>query len=1021
MNMREESRLDLILQGVVFAGLFATTESIMNIVYKPIFALLLATIGVLMYRLMVNTVLIAKNSGFRVAGLPSMLQVLAILHLLLIPMWLLIPASAALYFVPWGQIFPGLLLRALIAISYACIVPGTILVMVLDYTDRFTALEVFVLGSLSSLFLSSLVGYVLYTVGLSLTLFVVPTLWVLASLLFILRFVTRRNQGWLRSWSDPPSSFNSDLSLRILLSISSILLIGVIVINVQWYDLLGGDLWTHAAQTAYFLQGDNTITYPWAFHFLVASLWGVSGLPLVNIEQLLQVFAILPVLALFATVSAYSGKDSKIPALSTLFFALFMGLGWISYLYQRITIAPSTLAGLFGIDSGAGAVTYDIAYGILSIRLSFLPAILALSCLIISLRLLRGFRFPWPSLIFITMILTFLSTASHLVETGFFAAVLLIAAIFKGELDEMTTLVYCELGAAFGLGFLFVLDSLSPNNQRIFSSSVTSGLYAAAFSDEVYLLLVALLVSLLRTGLLGRGNHGYDIMGQVYSRVEPYVNRIENRLVYATLILTSLLGVFFTIYTLQAPPFSVFDIVSSASVPWNYYPIRIGVVTFFALMGSAIIILHLETLRKYMELFALAAIAIFVGRLIDLFGVRPFNFGENRVMDILWVAVTPLAGFGLVELAARLPKHFKLRDETKKMLAAVIVIVIIFAGTASSLLLIDKLALQGQIPGYAATNDDMQVISYIIQHRNSISASLTAPTLLSQFKIREMTLNYPLGYFNQFSILPFFQSGTITGLFNSANIVLGTNIFVSEYDVSYLSEHGYIPVLWFLAYQPAIVDAQSSFLISPLRMNPATGSTSSLTILQSGANSLADFLGTSTLALTSTTYALGTTSGALPGPPPYVILLNDPSDPILYSSMIAWARMSNRTLAVVANSGAPGLFETQLFKSQDIGVTFNASQIYSDVGGSLTEIMLPNPLTIHEVVEQNATIVASFQNGKNNSTLAAMTSIGSGHVLLLSLRDYYRVLSRNMFTEVGRALFRFMPIIFQISGVPLSP
>ncbi len=1014
--MVRRSYFDTILGLAVLITLLLATFFLTNTEYRIFFGLLFGMLGVVVY------FLLFEPYGHDFAGKLRLERVIRfdwtlIIHLAAGASWLLVPSTTELFYADWSQLPPTIVLRGALTFVYGLLIPGSALVKLLDSKRQLTRLEVLTLGSLFSFFLLILTGYVIFTIGLSLSSLTFPIIWIFATLTLVAGKITHGRLMW-SSQTIRPSSFSSRSVAALFLLVVVLFVSGILGITASWHTTIGGDLWTHIAQAAYYIEGYNSISYPWGYHFLIVALWAISGLPVVNVAQLLQSLTVLPILAMFVSVSAYVGRKSKVPVVATLFYAIFMGLGWISYLYLRSSGTPSNPAALYNLEYLASAFMYDITHGVFNFRVVFLPETLAITALILGMRLLRGFTMTPVMILLSSMVVTFTAMTSHVFEAAFFVIMLVIAALFRADMDYFRTIFSCELGAAFGLVLLYAVDSLSPLPQRIFTQS-SGYLYYSGLLYSIYAVTAALSISLARFILIRRSIKKLDPLDWVYSKLEKTLSRIETSFIRALLVLTFILGIIFGLYTVLSPPFYAWSVITTAEVPWNYYPIRLGLITFFAIMGGGIIILHRETVREYWEFLSLAAVALTAARLLNLFGPRPLGFGESRVMDILWIGVTPLAGYGFVELARRFLENVGPSEKRKKMVGAVLILVVILAGASSYLILVDAKITLGQVPGYAATPGDMQVLGYIVAHRDLLAGAVTAPTYLTQYKIRALALTYPVGYFDQNGVLPIFRSSLITDVLASSLSLLSLRVFVSSYDIFSLSENGFSAALWYLAFQPVVVDARTSYLVSAVPLGQPSPSAS--VVVNLNQQGIGDFFTASSLALSNRPYSVAVGNNPLPADRSYLILSSDPADTNLYDSTLSWVQTAGRTLIVVSNQNGPGLYESQLFGFRNTGTTFSAVQITGNSSGMSSRISLPSPLVVRSMVTSSGTVVANFVGGGFNSPLASVISHGSGHVVFLSLRDYYLTLSQSMFDDLGRTFYHFLPQIFLFSGLPLNP
>lgn len=986
----------------------ATTVYTMSTIWRLLFAPLVGTLGVLSFHVLIGDRDLTPRLPFNPKTPPSG-AILIVLHVGVVLAWLFVPSASKLLFMDWGEISALLYMRGIISLVYTLLIPGALVVRILDRGRRLSKLEFAVIGTLLSFAVTAITAYTLFTLQIDIARYLFPALWGVITLGIIGNYGRRLNPS-NRITIPRPDSFPSNRVAILFFSITALFLLAVLSVNVTWYALVRGDLWTHVAQTSLFLRGSNQISYPWAYHFALSSVWAVSGLPLVNALALMQVLAVLPMFAFFVTLNSYARDDPRIPIIGTLFYACFMGLGWISYIIVQTSTPPTVSVATFAAENLASYLTYDVITGILNIRLLFLPATLSLTSIIYAMRLLRGHELARPLIFTTSLMLTLLSLEAHLFETVFFVAVLALSAIFIADRDYIKTLALCDFGVAGGFLIVFVIDFFSPIQQRLFTST-WGAFYSTGYMYSVDVLVAALIFLGLRVFLVFRMGMSADPLEWIYHKIEASLTKSENRIIFGLSVLVITIAIALSVYLLtHRPTYFVWIDYATGYVPWQYYPLRIGLVTLFAILGTAILLLRLASLRNFLEIIFFGATTLVVSRAISLLGSRPLGFGENRVMDVLWFALAALAAYGLIDLSPRIWKSLGSSIQRKKVLGIAILLIIIISGMSSFLILVDAKILDGKYSGYALTAGDLQVAEYLVHHPEISVSSVTSPTVQSQRKMMALTLTYPYGYSGDFYIPPVFRLQTISSFLALANSLSSLKIFLGSLDINSLSSDGYLPALWYLAYQPLIVGNSGSFLLSSLNIAPP--SNYGLTVVDEGQPaSLEEFFVTSGIALTQNQYSILSLNQALQSSTGTLILTKDPANQLIFNATLSWVQSAVRTLVVVSGLNGPGLYETGLLHMQDLGVSFNASNIKSLSGPSFN-IQLPIPLSVHSVRYQNASIIAEYSGYGASTPLAAQRAAGLGQIIFLNLRDYLTALSMNMFMDIGRVLYNFLPTVF---------
>ncbi len=1001
---------------LIFFSALIGSFLVMNAVYKYLLAPLFGLVGVFLFNLLMPIEGVeAKQEAMNFSSL--LMPTLISLQLIAGVFWLLVPSSTTLFYSDWSQMPSLLVFRGVVLVIYSLFVPGILLAYLLDIHGQLSLLEIGVLGYLLSVFISSSVGYLIIASHIDLSGEMFPTIWLIVTLMLGGTVLAKRFKApWVGDVRTP--SFPSRAARNLVVSVVTFLLAAVLVINVSWHVLLGGDLWTHAAQTAYYLQGQPTALYPWTFHFLAASIHAISGLPVVNAIQLLQFLAVMPILALYVTVAALVGHgDSKIPAIATLFFAIFMGLGWSSYLYIITAFHPIGSSAIYGAESIASELTYDILLGVAGFRVVLDPAIIALTALIYALRFLGGFGLPRRLLFLSSFIAGVIMIQSHLLEAGLFTGVLAASVIFFWDVDRRNVLTTCTIASASGFAWAYLVDYLSPPSLQILAP-FPGNFYYSGFEYALAPLLLALPIIGVKITLTGRWLAVLDGPNYLYRRLELKFDRFERPLLKIFILACIALGVVFGLITFVNQPFFAWETGDTGVVPWNYYPIRIGIVTLFALWGSITLLFHRDDFHRFFQFLSLATIAIIVGRLTYFFGLRPQGFGENRVMDFLWLGAVVLGAYGFVRVVPPFLEWLGSTRAKQELVGAMLIILILLTGASSFLVFVDAYVNNSATPGLVPTSSDMLVVNYVIGHRDSVGFILTAPTFETQYWLRKLTLDPPYGYNLPFVTPSLFTSTTLSGFLGQMSAYSGLRVLLTAHDTNYLENSGYMLSRWYLGFQPTVVDAGSSFLIAsrPLVL-PSGGSITAITAQQPTQQ---DFFLVSSFGLARTPYLLDTLGRIVSAGTPNAVLSDDPFSNSTYSSALSWVQATRGTLIVVSNMDNPGLFESKFFSNHDENNTFSAVRLVGSIGGTYS-YDVPIPFTVHLRQATNATILSQYQGTSVSSPLSYEKTLGPGRIILLMLRDYFTFLSLRMFSQDGRVSYSVLPFFLRAAGVPIAP
>jgi len=234
-------------------------------------------------------------------------------------------SQSRLVFSEWGNISLFDYSRLLMSVLVIYFFPGYFILSVIDRKRETTGLNTLIFSFLLSC---------LYTPGLSLfSLFFLGEIsvghYVIFSFLLLLICVL-----FPKEHRTAENSTNIQLNFVLLLVIL-VFLIGTFAFAKDYGYVEGIDVWRHQGGALrimrYGFEAVKITEHPGWFHLQLACLFEMSNFPLVNLSLLLNILNVMPILAFFSATRAIFRKEiaGLAPPIATMFFALFSGFGWI--------------------------------------------------------------------------------------------------------------------------------------------------------------------------------------------------------------------------------------------------------------------------------------------------------------------------------------------------------------------------------------------------------------------------------------------------------------------------------------------------------------------------------------------------------------------------------------------------------------------------------------------------------------------------------------------------------------------
>jgi hypothetical protein len=543
-------------------------------------------------------------------------------------------------------------LRLIFAILMTTFIPGYMLIDMVDTNRTIGLLKKVLFSYILSVFSTFLLGYIIIFSGNSIdqmgtfgiTVFNFSILLLYAFFFFKRVLYSRQTQE-----ADKAESIHI-IGVHTLYNVAFWILMACLIIvltYLRYGPQLISDQWDYhgiaLTLESIKLPQDSAI-FPSAIWFLgtyQAMLFGSSGVPSVNAYNSLGFLNIIPFLAFFVLVKSFFRNHAHvngIAALSTFFVFFTSGFGWI------YTIRDSLVGNvpLSQVIYTSWTKTYDIltpnSYIVAGhpditapLLLIGLPAMFVLFELSIAPKNDINNKLKYL-LIIVTVVLGYLGHTETIIM------IVAVAIISLTTKDGLKTLI--SLFAAFLL--IFVIDFSSPSRYYSIQGIIIGGHYVS-----FPILLLSSFAGLMGVYLsLRRARKANSLI-----RLRLMAKRLSSSVSakYGILLLSSTIFcvylLAFVIWANVQADFNIWQVFGyDGSVPWYFYPIRLGVVGFAAL-GGVLYWLLSKKWNLFVQLFP-----FFVWALITIV-VTPYYL-EYRLVKQFYIPICAIAGLAIVNAAS---------------------------------------------------------------------------------------------------------------------------------------------------------------------------------------------------------------------------------------------------------------------------------------------------------------------------------------------------------------------------------
>lgn len=523
------------------------------------------------------------------------------------------------------------------------------------------------------------------------------------------------------------------------LLISAIIIFFLISVYIVYFSVLSSprsDCFSHVGDANKILKGifpwepGGTITYPFLFHFNLATHFSASSLPIVNSYTLLVTFVSLIPLSFYSMLKSFDNLPKIVPAIATTFFSLGSGLGWIYTTYLR-NLYPSIDNEVWKniLNISVNPTLIDIQFGCAGLSIwGYQPSVIGLVVFFGLTYLLQSKISNQKFLLFTITSLVCYGYLIHVSEIVLFVFIILSSFIVIKKSHYMSNLRKRFLAVSVGLILayllIFILNIKSPENISVYSTSVSITLIYLGFLTIVSF-----------------------IKGKIRVKVNlKFAHNLLSSIRWPSLILlVYVIGLSFIIWLKVYPTFLFSYVSESGLLPWYFYSFKIGIIGIIGLLTILFLVFKRKFLTRDLMFFIILTLtAFFIGRVISFVNLNLFDSGywEFRILPFSFIGLAVLASFSCYSIF-RNSSIWRLR---KKVFASLLLGVLILTSVMSTIHSVEHWTLGG-----SATKEDYDSLNYLnskdLYSSDALSKSfpvLTVSSRSDQFSKLSGVTAYPL-------------------------------------------------------------------------------------------------------------------------------------------------------------------------------------------------------------------------------------------------------------------------------------
>jgi hypothetical protein len=385
---------------------------------------------------------------------------------------------------------------------------------------------------------------------------------------------------------------------------------------------------------------------PWLFHVYLAILFVTSGIPSVNVYNSLNFLNLIPVLAFYVMVKSLfrnHAHASTVAAFSTFLAFFTSGFGWVYVLGETLSGNTKLFSEMI---YSAWVKTYDILTPnsfivaghpdvTTPLLLIGLPSMFVLFQLSLANKIDIRSRLKY-FLIPITIIFGYLGHPETVIIIG---VIMIVSLIHEDGLKIFLSLLIAIIA-------IYVIDISVPI--RVYSTATVSIL---GYHFSILILLLLASVGAISVSLAFHRMKDANFLLRLKSIIQQIIEIARTRYNALFLIFSSaiiyLYLLTFVIWGIVEADFSVHFVFGyDGSVPWYFYPMRLGAVGLIAVFGSLYWISTKKAgcIRQLFPLYVWAFVTVIVS---------PYYL-EYRLIKHLYLPLSVIAGFAFYACVSRI-------------------------------------------------------------------------------------------------------------------------------------------------------------------------------------------------------------------------------------------------------------------------------------------------------------------------------------------------------------------------------
>jgi hypothetical protein len=585
-----------------------------------------------------------------------------------------------------------------------CFVPGWAILETTNSFAQFEAsIEMVILPFLLSIPVSALL-YFSYLVFPNIGKYLLLIVYLAISTLPLIKFGLRREK--LHIEASPVNKF----STSILILIVAFFVFAVAITYPQMASVPGLDIVEHFSSARQLVfapstyQGNEIL-----FHIQQAGFYLFSESSMSIFQTMMAFLSIFSILSFYLMSKVYlSDIDKRLASLATIFWGVFSGFGWLYFLGERLGNLGSSNYYSLLFDTNNHSY-WDVGYGQGWIWLWYRPLTLGLTVFFSLMYLMREYRFGRKMFIVVFSLLFLALNFIHFSESIIFVFFLLVLSVLRPIKDLRTV----EAGISCAIGTLASAALLVAYKNVVGISITAPDLNQLGF-------LFAVCVA---SALLGhyakrpkiRFGSGLGLAIGVFS------------ILYSWLLLS---------WLENSSSFSIASVAYVSGVPWQFYPVLLGISGLLAMLALAVIS------RRYSKhpvsiFIALLIFAIIFGRILTYINI---NFGdtgywERRIVVIAYAAASIVAPIAFMEIYNRIRTR-------STVVIGIFMAVLVIIGATSTFLSLEMQTYSIQRNGLSKTDEGIAVSLNNLEPDKVLLAITNSSLSLARFSSASWLIDY---------------------------------------------------------------------------------------------------------------------------------------------------------------------------------------------------------------------------------------------------------------------------------------